>query len=118
MNLTSDMNHGASSLIRPTRYPLPTQAVETMTLFDLFHQEKIENCDLLKIDIEGWEYEAIMGSMDLFKEHRVKTLALELHPTILAKRGLSSQKIIDRLNEYNYHSTNYFGNLVFVSSLD
>ena len=39
----------------------PQEDVECITLEDLFRDEKIEHCDLMKLDVEGSEYE-ILGS--------------------------------------------------------
>ncbi len=115
IHLTSDMNSGASSLLRPTRYPLPRQQVDTATLSSVFRSMGIDKCKLLKIDIEGWEYEAIMGSLDLFKDHRIEIIALELHPKALNKRGHSGQEITNKLKDLNYFIDDTFGNTVFVA---
>ena len=39
----------------------PLEDVDCITLEDLFRDEKIEHCDLMKLDVEGSEYE-ILGS--------------------------------------------------------
>jgi FkbM family methyltransferase len=64
---------------RMTRYPVATQQTETITLASLLARCGISNADVMKVDIEGAEYEAVLGSRDIFKTHRVKVLALDLH---------------------------------------
>jgi len=64
----------------------------------------IERIDLLKVDIEGAEYEAILGSQDIFRRKRVKVIAIEYHPKLLAKRGLLAYTIHDFLRESGYVS--------------
>lgn len=93
LHLTPGVNNSASSLVRPTRYPLFRQKVPLMPLADMLDQAGIDSCDLMKIDIEGWEYEAVLGSRELFSSGRVRALALELHPPLLAARGLDSSGI-------------------------
>ena len=102
MHLSPDMNTGSTSFVRSTRYALPTESVETITLSDLFDRHGIERADLMKMDIEGFEYEAILGSPELFENHRIKAIALELHPWILEKRHLNSADITAFLERCGY----------------
>jgi FkbM family methyltransferase len=69
----------SAGFTRMTRYPLPTQHTETITLATLFARCSITNANVMKVDIEGAEYEAVLGSREIFNEHRVKILALDLH---------------------------------------
>lgn len=73
----------------------------------------IKECN---VDIEGYEYEAILGSPELFTAHRVKAIALELHPRHLSKRGLSEKKILDFLESCGYTRSSLCSNMVFISS--
>ena len=114
LHLTPGVNNSASSLIRPTRYPLARQTVQCLTLAEIFGRNSVDTCDLLKIDIEGWEYEAVLGSPDLFRSGRVKALALELHPPLLLRRGLDSAKITTFLAECGYRPWSGSPNLVLV----
>ena len=64
-----------------------------MTLQEVLDANEIEAVDLLKVDIEGAEHEAVMGSPDVFRSGRVKAIALEYHPAILSSRGLQASVI-------------------------
>ena len=116
LHLTPGVNNSASSLIQPTRYRLAHQTVQCATLEEVFAQQGVRACALLKIDIEGWEYEAVLGSPRLFREGRVKALALELHPHLLARRGLDEKKITGVLTECGYAPWPGSPNLVLVHS--
>lgn len=116
LHLSPDMNTGSTAAIQTTRYPLLKQEVASMTLGDLFEEHDIETCDLLKIDIEGYEYEAIMGSPELFSAGRVKVIALELHPEVLSKRNLLPETITNFLVSCGYRLERSFANTVFVHS--
>lgn len=100
--LCPDVNTGGSSLIRTTAYILPKQMVSMVTLSSIFNNQRIVKCDLLKVDIEGWEYEAILGSPELFKQQRIKTVYLQLHTKQLNERGLSPDPIVAFLRSCNY----------------
>ncbi len=102
------VNTGASSLTRPTSYFLTRQKIATKTLEQVFNELELDYCDLIKIDIEGGEYEAIFGSKKLFIEKRIRGIALELHPRLLAKRGHSERQIIEFLSECGYDQENLF----------
>jgi FkbM family methyltransferase len=112
IHLTPGMNNSASSLMQPTRYPLARQTVRTATLAEILREAGIERCALLKIDIEGWEYEAVLGSRSLFAEGRVAAIALELHPHLLAARGLDGGDITRFLADCGYRAVPEFENLV------
>jgi len=114
LNISPDMNTGSTSAIRTTHYPLLKETVQGITLEEIFRRYSISNCDLLKIDIEGYEYEAIMGSADLFRSQRIKAIALELHPEILTKRNLSTGAITSFLHDCGYRLSPSFDNTVFM----
>lgn len=114
LHLTPGVNNSASSLQRPTRYPLFRQTVPTITLNSLLEQAGVDHCDLLKIDIEGWEYEAVLGSRTLFETGRIRALALELHPRVLANRGLKMAEVTEFLAACGYREVPEVGHLLLI----
>ncbi len=52
--------------------------IETLPLDDVFDQNKIEVCDLLKIDCEGAEY-AILPAISTSTYRRIRYIAMEYH---------------------------------------
>lgn len=114
LHLTPGVNNSASSLTRPTRYPLLRQRVPTLPLGDLLAQAGIDRCDLMKIDIEGWEHEAVIGSPGLFESGRIRALALEIHPPLLAQRGLDATRITAHLAAAGYREVAGAGHLLLV----
>ena len=52
---------------------------EAMTLEDVLNEERIDDVDLLKIDIEGGEHEVLAATpRSVFR--RCRTIAMEYHP--------------------------------------
>jgi FkbM family methyltransferase len=104
-------NTGGTGLTNMSRYRRSTQQVPTRRLADILRDCGIDHVDLVKMDIEGYEYEAILGSPELFASQRVETLALELHGTQMRARGrnpeaiqaflLDSGYVLDLTNSYN-----------------
>jgi FkbM family methyltransferase len=115
LHLAPNVNSGASGLYRATKYRVPTQTVAARTLAQIFDDEKLSRVDLMKVDIEGFEYEALLGSRSVFEKMRVRVLALELHPTILAKRGKKVRDIVTMLEATGYALTKYHENTVWVA---
>lgn len=62
----------------------------------------------MKIDIESFEYEAVLGSKQLFEGNIIENIALELHPNILEVRGKSGSEIVDFLYEAGYKENNKY----------
>lgn len=100
-HLTPDMNNSASALSQLTRYRLATQTVECSTLAEVFGARRVGEA-VVKMDIESWEYEAIMGSPELFRSGRVRVLILELHEAIMERRGRDPARIAALLTECGY----------------
>ena len=115
MHLTASTNTGASGFERRSRLSLPTQEVTMLTLEQVLDQEGIAQVDLIKVDIEGFEYEALLGSPQVFERHRIKAIALELHPTLLAGRGKRAEDITEMLERCGYTLTATFGNAVWLA---
>jgi FkbM family methyltransferase len=87
LSLSPEMNTGSSGIFRAPRYGVPTQDVLQTTLDRLFKLLSLRSVRLMKIDIEGFEYEAVLGSCDVFRAGVIEYLALERHPTILRRPG-------------------------------
>jgi FkbM family methyltransferase len=102
LHLHPDVNTGASALQSRTRYSVPTEQVPVTTLDEIFSRHGIQQCDLLKIDIEGGEYEAILGSPELFRSGRIGAVFLELHTALLQARGLDPAAILSFLARCGY----------------
>jgi FkbM family methyltransferase len=115
LHLAPDLNSGSSSFYRTTKYSVPTQTTKTITLAELLNESDITQVDLMKVDIEGAEYEAILGSPEIFKDHRIKAIALELHPVVLERHGKSASRIESFLAEAGYRKDNQFCNNVWLA---
>ena len=93
-----------------------TELVNTITLEELFIKTGIKKVDLIKMDIESYEYEAIIGS-NVFKKKMVQAMILDLHSKFLEKRGLNPDKIIDFLLNCGYKIDKRFSDpLLFVAN--
>lgn len=117
LSLSPDMNTGSSGLFRTTRYGVPTQDVLQTTLDGLFKLLSLHSVRLMKMDIEGFEYEAVLGSRELFLGTMPDYFALELHPTILARRGKPEKDIVDFLGHCGYRRDERFETLILAKQI-
>ena len=114
-NLAPDTNSGSSGLTRATRYANPTQAVRTLTLDACLQEHNLSKVDVMKIDIEGYEYEAVLGAKELFRSQMVRRVLIEIHENLLSARGRSPQDITDFLLSCGYERQERLGFEVFTS---
>ena len=112
LSLLPDMNTGGSGLFCVTKYNVPKENVPQVTLDHLLNQTCKGKIRLLKMDIEGFEYEAIFGSKNYFKNGFIENIALELHPSLLECRGKSSDEILNFLSDCGYIINKNFATLV------
>lgn len=90
-----DLNHSLNRAIEPTG---EIQKVQTTTLERIFEKNRIERCDLLKMDCEGAEFDIIYGApVDLFK--KIDHIFLEYHDWI---QGADSRKLQQYLEKSGY----------------
>lgn len=105
LHLTPDMNNSASGLSVSTRYPLPVQEITCVTLAQLLTDAGVPDGAVAKFDIEGWEYEAILGSPAVLRSGCIRALLLEMHPHLILPRGLVPGRVTDFLAECGYRCT-------------
>ena len=87
--------------------------VETCQLKTIKNLQGIEPPNLVKIDVEGFEYEILKSSIDFFKKNKT-LLILEIDEEHLERYSQDKKDIIDLLNSRNYlieriaNSNNYY----------
>lgn len=113
--VSPSLNSGSSGFTRTTWYPLRQTKVQVSTLGRVLSQCTVETVDLLKVDVEGHEYEVILGAKEVFAAARVRYIALELHPTILRQRGLDAAEITAFLEQCGYRPDPRFSGLVYAA---
>ncbi|HEX5734949.1 MAG TPA: FkbM family methyltransferase [Blastocatellia bacterium] len=64
--------------------------------------------DIVKIDIEGYEHEALLGARDMLKRKK-PVICLELHLDLLEQRGINPRIICNDLQGYGYQFFSYEG---------
>jgi FkbM family methyltransferase len=75
--------------------------VQTETL-DHFFQDKDDTIDVIKMDIEGGEMDAILGMDTLIRRNENLKMFIEFSPVHLKSLGFTSKEFLDKLQSYNF----------------
>ena len=104
ISLSPDINTGSTSLKNSFRkYFWPKQMITTIT-FDFFVEKyNITKIDVLKIDIEGFELNALLSAKKSLEKNLIKNIIVEIHPNQLKQLNQNEIELIDLLKFYNYN---------------
>jgi FkbM family methyltransferase len=111
--LAPELSTGGSALSRPTRYPLPVERVQSFSLCDFLEKTGVSSCDLMKVDIEGAEFDVFMNSGNILKAGIIGNIALEIHHSLLDRRGQSGAALHRWILECGYQASDQPGNTVY-----
>jgi hypothetical protein len=107
--LAPDINTGGSGLSNAARYPVRAQPTSLRTLSQLLNESGIDQVDLMKVDIEGFEWEMLAGAPEVFSTHRVRAMAMEIHESLLLRRGLDAGEILRQPDRAKHGRTGAWG---------
>ncbi|WP_299402681.1 FkbM family methyltransferase [Acaryochloris sp. IP29b_bin.148] len=85
--------------------PISTEKVEAVTIDQYCHEHNIDNIDLLKIDVEGAEYQVLRGAEQMLKEQRICCCVFEFGQTTF-DMGNNPDELESYLKAANYTVTN------------
>ena len=88
-------------LVLLSRKEFVTYKVHTITLDSFIKKNKIKSIDILKIDIEGSEYELLKGAKNTLNKNKIKIIIVE----ILAKKKFyikKEKKVLNLLKKRNF----------------
>lgn len=117
MMFNINVNTGTSSFLQPNAYhgthlakkKGESREIETIGLDAFAEREGIKVLDILKLDIEGFELEALKGAERLLKEQRVHAILLEVNLIESYVGQPLFHQIAAYLIERNYHAFNTYG---------
>lgn len=93
--------------------PLFQETVKAITLDRFCEQHQIDHIDLLKIDVEGAEYQVMLGAKSLFQSRRIKCCVFEFGATTF-DMGNTPDQIETFLKDCGYNIRNIMkGNPIF-----
>jgi len=72
------------------------------TIDNIISTKKIEKVNLLKIDVEGFEHEVLLGCKESFKAKKIENIICEIHTKYLKNRGIEEQSLYTLLRKNNF----------------
>lgn len=97
LNFYLSINRGGHSLVgKNAEYRVK---VKSLTLMDVLKRAKFKNCDLLKIDIEGGEYD-LLYKLSPSKFKKFKFISMEYHNT--DEKGKNGKSLANFLEKQGY----------------
>jgi len=100
-NASGTMGHLDSSLNGQNL--IKKNETEVVTIDEVLSSNHIENVSMMKIDVEGFEHEVLLGCLQSFKESKIKKILCEVHFKYLESKGKSEKTIYDLLREHNFN---------------
>ena len=98
--------------------PNPEMAVPVVSLNHYCQTRGIEKIDLMKIDIEGGEYDALMGAESLIRRQAIKCIFIELAEWAANRNGNSTRDIKRFLVDAGYQLSQIQGRRLQPLSLE
>lgn len=89
--------------------PVKRETVPAITLDSYCREKNISCIDLLKIDVEGAEYQVMLGAKELFKDQKIKCCVFEFGATTFDMGNIPEQ-IETFLRSYGYGIKNVVKN--------
>jgi FkbM family methyltransferase len=75
--------------------------VRIRTLDELLESLGVEHVDLLKIDVDGFEWKVLQGAAQSLKDRKIGNVLIECLPSWLEKSGTSTRSVIDYLARFD-----------------
>lgn len=105
--LFPSLNHGASSAVRSLRRRFnKVQKVGVMRFDQLLEEFRIEKISVLKVDIEGFELNALRSLGKKLEQGIIENIIVELHPAQLGRLGQSADQVLSLLQASGYEKSN------------
>jgi FkbM family methyltransferase len=102
LNVFPHEQHGWHTLGSPRmevdgrpRPPVGQQTIKAVTLDDYCAEQGIERVDLLKLDVEGAEMEALRGAQQLLTRRRVGCIVFEISRSMVEGMGHRPEDVLE-----------------------
>ncbi|HET9744947.1 MAG TPA: FkbM family methyltransferase [Chitinophagaceae bacterium] len=99
--ISDEDNTGMSSFQKPENYSGRIETVKVITIDKWFESSGLSRVDLIKLDVEGSELDAVTGMHDILKNFR-PLLIVEINPGTLSQFGVTAADIFNKLGQLSF----------------
>jgi FkbM family methyltransferase len=117
LNIYEIKGHNSLGRVNTSKY-LRSIQVSTTTLDCFATEHGIDSIDLLKIDVEGFEFEVLSGAVQLLRSKKIKALVFESNQPVLRSLGKTAQPVYDILASHSYRVMDLEGRLVSLTEFN
>jgi FkbM family methyltransferase len=94
-------NNSGMNRILLNQNDYPYVEIEVKTLDDFLIDNKIDRIDILKIDVEGYEYNVLTGGSNAIKKYK-PAMIIEINDQYLREKNTSAKELFNLLIEFGY----------------
>tara|TARA_B110000263_G_C15309128_1_gene512059 strand:- start:3083 stop:3940 length:858 start_codon:yes stop_codon:yes gene_type:complete len=76
--------------------------IEVTTIDEIVLSNNLNTINLLKIDVEGFEHEVLLGCKNVLEQNKIKKIIIELHPQYLEAKGKNEELIYTFLHKHGF----------------
>lgn len=109
MVLAEDASAGNHRLVKEATASSHIQEVQVYSADEYQSKNNLPIPQVVKIDVEGFEEDVIIGARNLLSHPDCKSIVIEVHFSILALKGddQAAQRIVSTLREYGFTETDW-----------
>lgn len=94
-----------------------TIEIEAVSLDDFCRDRRIERIDVLKVDVEGFEKEVLLGAKEMLRDKRIKNIIFEISVGVMQRLGRDPYEVPRLLSEYGYSIRSHQGEKLSMTEL-
>jgi len=113
----SDGNRGGNRISFDRNNSKPKSRIKVERLDHWSEKNQVQDIDLIKIDIEGFEFKALMGGEGIIRK-KMPILFIELDDNNLKEVGDSAKSLVKLLEDWGYSIKNSLNNKFISSKTD
>lgn len=111
-----ELNYGANSLLE-TSHTRQFEQVNVSTIDEIIQREGATTVNLIKIDVEGWEYEVLKGAQKVIEQFR-PLIFFESWKSYKQKYSTEMTPELYFLSGLSYYFTSFYNNRLHKINLD
>jgi len=81
---------------------IKTDIINVITIDEIIKSNNLEKINLLKIDVEGFEYDVLLGCQIAFEQNKIQKIICEIHSDFLKAKNFDEKQIYTLLESNGF----------------